>query len=81
MVVVEHGEIVQARRRVRMLRAERLLADRQGPLVQRLGLGVGAGGLVEPARLFRLVAVSGCSGPSAFSLIARARLYSGSAWA
>src|SRR5262249_21556041 len=31
------------------------------------------------ARLFRLVAVSGCSGPSAFSLIASARSKSGRA--
>ena len=42
--MVELGEIVQARRRVRMLRAEHLLTDRQRPFVKRLGLGVGAGG-------------------------------------
>ncbi len=101
---------------VRMLGAERLLADRQRALVERLGLRVGARGVVQhgeiverrwrcpdargrapsrgsparagraarpsrrrrwreysAARLLSEVAVSGCSGPSAFSRIASAR--------
>ena len=34
-----------------MLRAEHLLFDRQRPFVQRLGLGVGAGSLVEQSEI------------------------------
>jgi hypothetical protein len=63
-----------------MVRAEGLLQDRQRALVERLGLPVLALGVIELSQvLFRLVATSGWSGPRAFSRIASARLWSGSA--
>ena len=72
MCAVEPGEVVEGRGGVGVLGAQRLLADRQRPLVQRLGLGVRPGGDGRAkARLFSTVAVSGCSGPSAFSRIAK----------
>ena len=71
--LVEHGEIVERGRDVGMLGAERLLADGERALVERLGLGVGAGGLVERGEIVERGAMSGCSGPSAFSRIASAR--------
>ena len=63
----QDGEVVEARRRIGMLGAERLLADRQRALEERPRAREVALGLKQAARLLRLVAVSGCSGPSAFS--------------
>ena len=70
---VQLRQVVEAGGGVGMVGAERLLADGQGALVERLGLGVLAHRLYSTARLLRLVAVSGWSGPSAFSRMARAR--------
>ena len=56
-----------------MLRAECFLLNRQGAAVERFGFGVVAHRVVKFAKLLRLVAVSGCSGPSTFSRIAKAR--------
>ena len=64
-----------------MFGAERPLTDGKRALVERLGLRVGAGGLVQQGEIVEERAVSGCSGPSAFSMIASARSKSGSAFA
>jgi hypothetical protein len=72
------GQVVEDRGGVAVPGCGRL-PDRQGPLEER------PSGLVSPwtnrsvARLLRLMAVSGCSGPATFSLIARARSRSGRA--
>ena len=79
LVLKQAGEVVEARRRIGMLGAERLLADRQRALVERPRAGGRPGLEAGGARLLRLVAVSGCSGPSAFSRIASARSKSGRA--
>ena len=71
--LIQHGEIVERAGGVGMLGAERLLADGERALVERLGLRVGAGAWYSPARLLSEMAVSGCSGPSAFSRMASAR--------
>ena len=73
LVLQQAGEVVEARRRLGMLGAERLLADRQRALEERPRRREVALVLQQAARLLRLVAVSGCSGPSAFSRIASAR--------
>ena len=78
-LMVQICQIVQAFRDVRMVRAEGLLANGQRPLVERLGLGVFALMWYRIARLFRLAATSGWSGPRAFSRMASDRLCSGSA--
>ena len=62
-----------------MLGAERLLADRQRPLEERPRAARSPWPEVAPARSLRLVAVSGCSEPSAFARIASARSLSGRA--
>lgn len=63
----------------RMLPAKRIFANGNRPLEQRLGLFYLPVFRNRTARLLRLRAVSGCSGPSAFSLIASARPWSGRA--
>ena len=73
LVVVQLREVVQARGHIGMIRAEGLLPDRQRALVERLGLRVLALGIgSSAARLFRLVATSGWSGPTFFSAICSA---------
>jgi hypothetical protein len=62
-----------------MLGAERLLRDRQGTPVERLGLREAAGGLVQRGEVVEADGDGGMLGPSAFSRIARARRCSGSA--
>ena len=52
---------------------ENLLTNRQGVLEQRPSHRKVALAFEQAARSFRLIAVSGCSGPSAFSYIASAR--------
>ena len=47
MCVVERGEVVERGGGVGVLGAQRLLVDRERPLVQGLSLGVRAGGAVE----------------------------------
>ena len=42
LVIIERSQIVQRRRDIGMIGPERLLPDRQRPLVERLGLGVAA---------------------------------------
>ena len=39
LVLKQHGEVVEARRRIGMVGAERPLADRQGALEERSGAG------------------------------------------
>ena len=73
------GQIVEAVGRVGVVGAQRRLADRQRPAEQRLRLPVPAPGPEPSARLLRLMAVSGWSGPSAASRIASARRCSSSA--
>ena len=73
LVLEQDGEVVEARRRIGMLGAEHLFAYRQRALVERPRPRKVALVLKQAARLLRLVAVSGCSGPSAFSCIASAR--------
>ena len=58
---------------VRVRRAKRLLKDRQRALIERPCPGEVALSEKQAARLLKLCAVSGCSGPSAFSRIASAR--------
>ena len=67
LVFVEPRQIVQGRRRVRVVWPQRLLVDRQRPLVQWLGLGVLALVVVEQRQIVQGRAVSGWSGPNAFS--------------
>ena len=40
--IVEHGQVVEARRHLGMLGAERLLPNGERALIERLGLGVAA---------------------------------------
>ena len=56
-----------------MVGPQRLLPDRQGPLVERLGLRVLALVVVEPRQVVEARGHIGMVGPSAFSRIARAR--------
>ena len=72
-------QVVQAGGHVGVVAPQLLLPDLQAAAVERLGLGVPAHGLVQDARLFRLVATSGWSRPSCFSQISRLRRKSGSA--
>ena len=59
-----------------MLGPQRLLADGEAALEERLGLGVAALGLVKQGEVVeRRLPVMVCSGPSAFSRMARLRLY------
>ena len=61
-------------RDIGMVGAQRLLADRQRALKERLSIGVATLVLVQEARLLSDAPTSGWSGPSTFSRIARARL-------
>ena len=71
---IQRRQVVERGADIGVVGAQRLLADGQRALVERLGLGVAALGLYSAARLLSQVPTSGWSGPSAFSLIARARL-------
>ena len=62
-----------------MIDAERLLADGEGAFVQWLGLGIAALRLVEHREVVETGGDIRVLGPSAFSLMARARLCNGSA--
>ena len=79
LVLKQEGEVVEARGGLGMLGAERLLADRQRPFVERPRAGEVALGLKQAGEVVEALAVSGCSGPSAFSRIASARSKSGRA--
>jgi hypothetical protein len=57
-----------------MIRAQCLLPDRQGAYVEGLGLGVSALVGVQPREIVEASGGVGMIGPSAFSLIARARM-------
>ena len=72
--LIQFGQIVEADGGVGVLRPQGLFPDLRRPLVEGLGLVVGAQSSVYcRARLLRLVAVRGCSGPRAFSMICKAR--------
>ena len=77
--LVEQREVIQTGGDMRVLRTERLLADGEGAFVQRLGLGVAALRPVEHREILRDGWRLRMLGPSAFSAMARARLYKGSA--
>ena len=64
-----------------MLRPEALLVDGECTAHRRLGLVQPVRAWSIPARLLRLLATLGCSGPKLFSSIASARRISGSAFA
>ena len=63
MASVQLGQVIEAERRVGMFWPKNLLPDLERFLIERFGFGVLAHSLVQPARLLRLVAVSGCSEP------------------
>jgi hypothetical protein len=69
----EKGKIIEANRGVSVLGAERSLADRQSPLLERARASEIPLGLKQNGEIAGFVAVKGCSLPSAFSVIARAR--------
>ena len=70
--VVEQSQVVQARGHIGMIRAERLLVNRQRALVQRLGLRVLALGEVEPSQVVAARGYIGVIGTQSF-LINRQR--------
>ena len=76
---IEEGEIVGRYRRIRMIDADRALADRQRAPIQRLGIGEPAAPLVEIGQIVQRARDVGMIGPSTFSRIASERLISGSA--
>ena len=70
------SEVIEAVRDIRMLGAERLLTDRQRCLEERRARARSPCLASTKARLLRLCATSGCSGPRAFSRIASACAWS-----
>jgi hypothetical protein len=53
LIVIEQGEVVEGLSDVGVLRAERLLADGKGALVERLGLRVAALADIELGEVFQ----------------------------
>ena len=66
---VQHHQVVEACRRVRMFRPKNLLSDPERFLVERFGFGVLAHGVVQHRQIIEAQAVSGCSGPRTFCRI------------